>query len=36
VDTYSYTHDHVLWAFRDTAIDTEKVGALKSLESEAI
>lgn len=36
VDTYSDTHNHVLWTFSDTSIDTEKVGALKSLESKAV
>lgn len=35
MNTYSNTHDHVLWPLSDTAIDTKEVRALKSLKTEA-
>jgi hypothetical protein len=33
---YSNTHYHVLWTLGDTSINTQEVGALEGLESEAI
>jgi hypothetical protein len=35
VDADCNAHDHVLWAFGDTAIDVEEVGAFKCFETEA-
>jgi hypothetical protein len=35
VDAHGDTHDHVLGAFSDAAVDTQKVGAFKGFETEA-
>ena len=35
MNTYSNTHDHVLWPLSDTTIDAKEVRALKSLKTEA-
>lgn len=35
MNTYSNTHDHVLWPLSNTAIDTKEVRAFKSLKTEA-
>lgn len=36
VNTNSYTHNHMLWALCNLAVEAQKVGSLKSLESEVL